>query len=369
MSEPATTMSELQVRKGAFGQTRLREAATPTLAEGQALVRVDKFALTANNVSYALSADALGYWKFFPAEEPWGIVPVWGFADVVASRCPDLREGERLYGYLPMASHGVLTPGRVSPRGFLDASPHRQGLANAYNAYQRALRDPPELTAIEDQRCLLFPLFATSYILYDYLVDNAFFGAEEVVIASASSKTSAGLARLLSTHEGPRPEIVGLTSRGNIEYVRGLEIYDRILAYDALDLLDGARKAGFVDMSGQGEIVLAIHRRYGENLKLSLAVGATHWDSGRFAAKDSIGARHKFFFAPEQIAKRDQDWGPGEAMRRAQAACIGLVHDLKDATRIERRFGAKAAETAFLELVEGRQSAGTGIIASLSRAG
>jgi hypothetical protein len=30
------------------------------------LVAIERYALTANNVSYALSGEQIGYWKFFP---------------------------------------------------------------------------------------------------------------------------------------------------------------------------------------------------------------------------------------------------------------------------------------------------------------
>ena len=38
------------------------------------------------------------------------------------------------------------------------------------------------------------PLFITSFMLADFLQDNAFFGARQVVVSSASSKTAYGTA-------------------------------------------------------------------------------------------------------------------------------------------------------------------------------
>lgn len=31
----------------------------------------------------AVMGDAVRYWEFFPADEPWGQIPVWGFAELV----------------------------------------------------------------------------------------------------------------------------------------------------------------------------------------------------------------------------------------------------------------------------------------------
>ena len=50
-------------------------------------LRVERFGLTANNVTYGAFGDQLGYWQFFAAPEGWGRIPVWGFGEVVASRC------------------------------------------------------------------------------------------------------------------------------------------------------------------------------------------------------------------------------------------------------------------------------------------
>ena len=360
-------MISLQVRRTDFAQTRIIESAAPEPAEAEILAKVDKFALTANNVTYALSGDALGYWKFFPVEQPWGIVPVCGFADVVASRSPEIRVGERLFGYWPMASHGVLTPSRVSPRGIFDASPHRQSLAAAYNSYSRTANDPPDLKAIEDQRCILFPLYATSYILCDYLVDNGFFGAKDVLITSISSKTGMGLGKLLMDHGEGRPRVIGLTSPANAEYVKSLGVCDSVATYDSLSGLDGSRAAALVDMAGRGDVVAAVHARFGANLKASIAVGVTHWGTERFSNKHSAATPHTFFFAPAQLAKRDRDWGRGEAIRRAQVAYLHLARELQAALTISHEFGAQATRAAFARLVDGTQSPKIGIIAALSR--
>ena len=44
-------------------------------------MRVDRFALTANNITYAVMGNQLKYWSLFPAPSGFGIVPVWGFGD------------------------------------------------------------------------------------------------------------------------------------------------------------------------------------------------------------------------------------------------------------------------------------------------
>ena len=48
----------------------------PALTDEALLVKVDRFALTANNITYALTGDLLKYWHLFPAPEGFGIIPV-----------------------------------------------------------------------------------------------------------------------------------------------------------------------------------------------------------------------------------------------------------------------------------------------------
>lgn len=358
-------ITQVQVRRAAFAETRTISVETPELADGEILVAIDRFAMTANNVSYALSGDVIGYWKFFPAEDPWGIVPVWGFGDVVASRTADVVVGERIWGFLPMASHVVMRPAAATDRSFTDGAAHRAALPSIYNTYQRTRGDPPALTALEDERCLLFPLFSTSYVLYDYLVDNAFFGADQVLVGSASSKTGLGLSNLLSRHGDGRPRVIGLTSPGNVDFVTGLGTCDEVVTYDAIGAMDPDLATAFVDMSGDGGVVAAIHARFGANLRLSCAVGATHWGAGRFRPEHPA-TPHDFFFAPAQFAKRDVDWGPGEIMRRAQAEAARMSADLKGRVDIRHEHGPDAVTAAWRGLVDNAIAPSVAIMASLA---
>jgi uncharacterized protein DUF2855 len=73
------------------------------LAPGQALLRVDSFAFTSNNVSYGVLSDSMSYWRFFPAADGWGRLPVWGFADVIRS-CHDNVPERTLFDALATSS-------------------------------------------------------------------------------------------------------------------------------------------------------------------------------------------------------------------------------------------------------------------------
>ena len=96
------------------------------------LFRIDRFAFTANNISYAGAGDLLKYWSFFPTDEGWGRLPTMGFADVVASSHDDVSVGTRCFGFYPMSNYLLIEPSSASPSSIMDGVPHRTGLAAAY---------------------------------------------------------------------------------------------------------------------------------------------------------------------------------------------------------------------------------------------
>ncbi|MEO8155471.1 MAG: DUF2855 family protein [Rhizobacter sp.] len=192
------------------------EMANAPLDEGAARLRIDAFALTSNNITYAAFGEAMKYWRFFPSGvEGFGRIPVWGFADVIESRCEGVAVGERFYGYFPMSSHVVLHPVGQNSRGFSDGAPHRRDLNAIYNHYVRCSTDSGYSAEHEAQQALLRPLFMTSFLIDDFLADNGFFNAAVVILSSASSKTAYGTAFCLAQWRSSGLKIVGLTSPAN----------------------------------------------------------------------------------------------------------------------------------------------------------
>src|SRR3954447_22385977 len=113
------------IKRDDLQETRVGEPAEKELEPQQAELRVDAFGLSANNVTYAVFGEAMNYWRFFPAEDGWGRMPVWGFAEVSRSNAERLDEGARIYGYLPPSSSLIVSPQKIGEKGFVDGSPHR----------------------------------------------------------------------------------------------------------------------------------------------------------------------------------------------------------------------------------------------------
>jgi hypothetical protein len=353
-----------EVDRSDLHRTRLAEEPDRSLEEGEARLRVDSFALTSNNITYAAFGDAMQYWDFFPAEAGWGHIPVWGFADVTESRCAGVDPGQRLYGYLPMATELVVSPGKVDDRGFIDFAAHRRPMAGAYNRYVRVDADPIHDPAREGQQMVLWPLFFTSFVIDDMLADNDMFGAATIVVSSASAKTSIGAAFLLHERAGVR--VAGLTSPGNRGFVESLGCYDEVVGYDDIGrLATGA--AVFVDVAGNSDVRAAVHRHYGEQLVHSMAVGGTHWDHQATSTGPLPGPAPVFFFAPTQIAKRTADWGQAELDQRVGEAW----HRFSDWTDAWLQLcpvdGPERVEAAYAELLGGRTDPQEGLVASMGR--
>ena len=343
---------DFQVRRDDLRECRFQtpDPAGLAPAEGQALLRVDHFAWTANNVTYAAAGDLLDYWRFFPAEAGWGRIPVWGFGDVVASRAAGVSEGARYYGYYPMSTHLLVSPVRPGCAGFGDGAEHRSPMAAAYNHYRDVANDPGYLADDEPAQMILQPLFTTAFLIDDALAEDAFFGARRVVLSSASSKTAFGTAFQLARRGGV--EVVGLTSPGNVAFVEGLGCYDRVLPYGALDALDGGGPAVYVDVAGDGAVQSAVHHHFGDRLVHSLTVGMTHWERGK-REPALPGAAPSFFFAPTRVQKRLADWGAEGFSQRVGEAFSAYRELCGRALRVVR--GARGdVERVYRSTLEGR---------------
>ncbi len=348
----------LEVKKADWKQTRFVESPIPELAAGQVLFRVDRFALTANNITYAVAGDGLGYWRFFPCEEGWGRIPVMGFANVTRSTHPEVKEGTRCFGFYPMGRHLVIEPGAVSASQIVDAAPHRAGLAPPYAQYLPTTGDAVYAEKREDQILLMRGLFMTSFLADDFLAEQGYCGARSVLITSASSKTSIALA--FQVKQGGRVRAIGLTSAKNADFVRMLGCYDEVVLYDQVASL-AKQPAVLVDMAGDGGLNAAIHRHFEGELKYDCRIGATHWSAER--NNESLpGPKPEFFFAPAQIVKRSKDWGPQGLSQRIATAWTKFC-DASDAwLHVVRSSGRDGLERVYQEMLAGRTDPADGQI-------
>ena len=358
------------------GRTDLRrihwlDTPSAPLEAGAVRLHIDRFALTSNNVTYGAFGDAMNYWDFFPTgDAATGCIPVWGFATVSESRSAGVEVGERFYGYFPMADEVVLEPARIDARGFVDGAAHRRELHGVYNQYLRSSSDPLYREPDESLLALLRPLFMTSYLIDDFLADNAFFGARTVLVSSASSKTAYGLGFCLAARRGKAEAVasVGLTSPANLEFTKGLGCYDEVVPYANVTGLAANQSVVYVDMSGNAGLRATIHGHWQDRLAYSCSVGGTHWeDLG--GGKGLPGPRPVLFFAPAQVKKRVAEWGPAGLQERLALTWAAFLARVRDPShpwlRVASGQGRQAVAATYIALLDGKVAAIEGRILSV----
>ncbi len=353
-----------EVGRDDFAVTRTHAEPLAPLVDGQVRFRVDRFALTANNVSYVVAGDLLDYWGFFPTEAGWGRVPAMGWADVVESRHGEVEVGGRYFGWFPMSQY-LTVDAKPSTSGFVDQAEHRAEHAPIYRTFTATDRDPLYDRKYEDEHALLRGLFLTAYLAEDFFFSHDFFGARTSIVLSASSKTAIGFAA--QAHARGNGPVVGVTSAGNVGFVEGLGLYHQVVSYEQLEELAPEGDALLVDMSGNGEIVRRVHEHLESKLKYTMLIGASHWQADR-ASADVPGPKPTFFFAPTQAGLRMKEWGPAVYAQRVATALARFVEGSGSWLSIERETGAPAVESIYRRLLEGKISPRVGKIASLHEA-
>jgi NADPH:quinone reductase-like Zn-dependent oxidoreductase len=351
------------VNKTAWRETRFVDTELPQdLADGQVLFRVDRFAFTANNITYAMAGDMLGYWRFFPTEEGWGRIPAMGFGDVIASRHDAVAVGTRCFGFFPMSKHLLIEPASASSGSIVDGVANRQGLAAAYNQYSPVLHDGLYAADKEDELILMRGLFMTSFLAEDFLAESDLYGAESVLISSASSKTSIAMAFVVAKKGQARA--IGLTSAANREFVKRTGYYDEVISYDEIGSLPADVPTVYVDMAGNTKVSRGVHEHFGANLKFSQRIGGTHWDAGGDDA-DIVGPDREFFFAPSQIQKRIADWGAQGFQQRLGKSWAEFRDASASWLQVERGYGRDAVERVFAATLAGQARPDQGYVLSL----
>ena len=350
----------LEISRASMHDAAMVDVPAVELGPNQVRIAINRFGITANNITYGVFGVAMRYWDFFPASNAeHGRLPVWGFGTITESRHPDVAVGRRLYGSRPLGTDLVVTAGRSEERSFVDVSEHRHDLPSPYNRYIYTDHDPAYRANREDMQILLWPLFYTSFMVEDFLDDNANFGATTTVISSASSKTSIGAAYLVKRRGASR--VVGLTSTSNVDFTKSLGCYDEVLSYEDIETL-GKGLTAYVDVSGNRDVLQRIHHHFGDQLTYSMIVGDTHWDAEATLQLPAVGPKPEFLFAPVQIAKRTKDWGRDGLEQRI----TGSWHDFTDwcttwLEAVESR-GGDAITASYHEVLNGRVGPSVGVV-------
>lgn len=332
--------------------------------DGSALLAIDRFGFSANNVTYATNASALGFWSFFPAPDGTGHIPVWAHLTVLRSAHEGISAGDSFYGLAPMATHLLVSPSKVGPRGFSDDSPNRRGRAPVYNRYLRRGSDPVAAASPSSAlEVLARPQFTTSFLLAIDLGDHSWYGADAIVVTSASSRTASGLAHVIGS-SGGRPALVGLTRSDHVTDVRRLGCYDRVLPYEEATSLPVVPTA-LVDLSGDGAVIAQLHRHLGDTLTHSAVVGATHRPGQPVDTSTLPGAPRTFFLAPEVAGRLTERVGEAVAEQSLADAWGSFATAMQDWMRIHEATDIDTIRWVYEQVLSGSLPPRDGWVLSL----
>lgn len=360
----------LMTRKADIGDTL--NTAIPDqgeLVEGEVLLALDRFSLTTNNITYAAYGDAIGYWKVFPTgRDDYGLMPVWGFADVAASRAEGVEVGARVFGYFPMADTLLVQAEKVSRGGFADASPWRKAVPDIYNRYVLCAADRHYDPALENSEAIFRPLFVTSYTAVDFLRDARFFGAKRIVVSSASSKTAYGAAWCLEQDD---IEVVALTGARNHAFVESLGAYDAVHEYDALESLSADVPTLYLDLAGDPALRRRVHAHFGRHLTYDCLVGSTRSDGFTLDDPELVGPKPVFFFAAtclDQHRERGTLHAFYERFLADQKTFFArVIEPTSPWISIVEHQGLKAAATVVRALADGVSDPAEGAVVRINR--
>jgi len=350
----------LMIDRRDISQATLRPVLPPDLQPGEARLDIERLTLSANTLTYGVTGDAFGYWKFFPVTGPAGLIPTWGIARVTHSRSDALPEGSRWFGFLPLASCLVVAPKSRGEGLFTDTAPHRQPLPANYNIYRDVDRDPHFLSGREEECALLRPLVMLSFLLVEHLKSIGLQNGDQVAFTSASSKAALA-ASFLAKRAGLGP-CLGLTSAKNAAFVRATGAYGAVATYDEIEELEAAPRV-LLDISGNDAVRARAEARWATLLIESQTVGATHWD----ASVESLSStsRTRFFFAPDVMKRLIGSWGAGAFETQFLDAWHAVLDWTPGWLTLDRREGAAGLAGAYADLLRGAVAPHSGLFVAI----
>lgn len=316
------------------------------------LIKIEKFGLTSNNITYAALKDSMPYFKFFPIDEKnpgWGCLPVWGVGKVIQSNFADLAEGTCVYGFFPAANYVTLEVAALTPTGFIVNRPNIAQEYGFYNLYNFTHLDPFYLKDKEDMMAVVRPLFLTGLLIADYLEVNNFMQANTVIISSAASKTSYALA--LALHKKQKCKLLGLASAKSKPFAESMNIYDQVITYEEIKNISEDLTAVYIDICGNELVRGQLISKLSDKLKHILSVGMTNWKQGSYGLpKTARNIKSEVFFAPGWTLQRPKD-SAAEFAKELFKGWHAQMSNVEKYFQLQNASGKDALRKSFLDFV------------------
>lgn len=261
--------------------------AEPTQQSGTVSLEILKSGLTANNTFYLRfgDKDPFNFFHCYPVDSTAELVqdkstshdefvhpPAWGVAQVVASTIDEIVVGTKYLGHLPIATSVTFKDVSVNEEGNMVVK--RPKVDAAYNVFRKI--DPDDALLTEeygDLALVCWPGIMTGFGCFSTLQMKGYYGADNLVITSASSKVALALAFYL---KDSGKNVVGYTSKSNVPFCQSTGLYSQILDYDAD--LDPEKKYVFIDIVGRSDIYSKNKSCVTKLIAIGNTVGATGKD-------------------------------------------------------------------------------------------
>ena len=233
------------------------------------------------------------------------------------------------------------------------------------------------------------PLFWTSYWCEDWIHSSNYRSeVSHILISSASSKTAFCLAYLIGKRIrrgeiNKDTKIIGLTSKGNVDFTNRLELYHEVLDYDSFTSAhcfqggqDSSSRWLYVDVAGNAKLNKRIHAHFASpytgKLAANIALGLTNLQpstantapknlgtnpfNNSMSSKDALNdtstwPREEFFFMPEWLDIRRHQIPILEIFRRQNQAWKELMEDCTGWVELKRVYGAAGVEKAYRKVI------------------
>jgi len=198
---------------------------------------------------------------------------------------------------------------------------------------------------------------------YHFLKDNDCFGAAQIAITSASSKTGLGLAYLLKKNQAEHgKKIIGLTSPRNIAFVKNTGYYDEVIAYADVENQMPNDATTIVDMAGNSKLLLSVSALLEDKLKFVSLIGYTDW----LAEKDFKKVPNsKFFFAPSFAQIKYQEWGVEKTNQVVAEQLSLFIKEASEWLTLEFIENNNDLTKLYLEMLQGKVDPSKGCIVKL----
>jgi hypothetical protein len=153
---------------------------------------------------------------------------------------------------------------------------------------------------------------------------------------------------------------IGLTSPGNIDFVKSTGLYDDVIAYaDVSSLNPGPSVA--VDFAGNAKVLYGVHTTLGDALKYSSTVGATH--VGAAGSVETLpGPQPVLFFAPTEALETVKALGPAGFAKAVGAAWGSFLSTARVFLKVDHKDGLQPAIDVFQATLAGNQLPDTGVV-------